>query len=55
MPHSNTPTNYTVGLGLQTAAMQELRDHAHRLIGGLSWITDDAAELVASINQLAEG
>lgn len=55
MPHQNHPTNYTVGLNLQTTAMQELRDHAHRLIGGLPWITDDVAELVASLDQLAEG
>lgn len=43
------------GTALQLQAMRELRDHAHRLIGGLPWISDDVAELVASINELAEG
>lgn len=40
---------------MQAAALRELRRHTHRLIGGLPWITDDVAEVVASINQLAEG
>lgn len=55
MPHPTSPTEYQQGLTAQAAAMRELRDHAHRLIGGLSWITDDVADVVASINQLAEG
>ena len=53
MPHPMTPHEYRQGINLQQAALQELRDHAHRLIGGLPWITDDVAEVVTSINQLA--
>lgn len=54
MPHLND-TQRMEGMASQLEAMRELRDHAHRLIGGLAWITDDVAELVASLNQLAEG
>ncbi|WP_408895932.1 hypothetical protein ACJ5H2_13535 [Nocardioides sp. R1-1] len=49
------PNQYEQEFHLQQAALQELRDHAHRLMGGLPWITDDVAEVVASINELAEG
>lgn len=50
-----TPNQHQQGIVLQQAALRELRDHAHRLIGGLPWITDEVAEVVATLNQLAGG
>jgi hypothetical protein len=53
MPHQNHPTNYTVGLNLQTTAMQELRNHAHQLVSALPFITDDVGELLTKLDELS--